>query len=176
MHRSIPIDHHVPDQVRAWAVAVAMLLLVLPGCDWPNNNSDSGPDYRDRVGSVGGVSAPDSAALYRDSVGSVGSVSAPDSAALGSVFDVTIGTNASNGCWQQGRDEVQVRAPLLVRITPYDRETISDVCPQNAPTFQHVVPVTAPEAGKLKIEVLRRLRAVSGKDSIGVIEKFVTVY
>jgi len=157
MHRSIPIDHHVPGQVRAWSVAVAMLLLILPGCDWPNNNSDSGPDYRDRVGSVGRVSAP-------------------DSAALGSVFDVTIGTNASNGCWQQGRDKIQVQAPLLVRITPYDRETISDFCPQNAPTFEHVVPVTAPEAGKLKIEVLRRLRAVSGKDSIGVIEKFVTVY
>ena len=158
MHRSIPIDHYVPGQVRAWAIAVAMLLLVLPGCDWPNDDSDSGPDYRDRLGSVGGVSAP-------------------DSAALGSVFYVTIGTNASNGCWQQGRDEVQVPAPLLVRITPYDRENIGgDVCPQNAPTFQHVVPVTAPEAGKLKIEVLRRLRAVSGKDSIGVIEKFVTVY
>jgi len=157
MHRSIPIDHHVPGQVRAWAVAVAMLLLILPGCDWPNDNSDSGPDYRDRLASVGGVLAP-------------------DSAALGSVFDVTILTTASNGCWRQGRDEVQVRAPLLVRITPYDRETISDFCSQNAPTFQHVVPVTAPEAGKLKIEVLRRLRAVSGKDSIGVIEKFVTVY
>ena len=158
MHRSIPIDHYVPRQVRAWAVAVAMLLLVLPGCDWPNDNSHSGPDYRDSLASVGGVSAP-------------------DSAALGSVFDVTIGTNASNGCWQQGRDEVQVPAPLLVRITPYDRENIGgDVCPQNAPTFQHVVPVTAPEAGKLKIEVFRRLRAVSGKDSIGVIEKFVTVY
>ena len=157
MHRSIPIDHHVPGQVRAWAVAVAMLLLILPGCDWPNDNSDSGPDYRDHLGSVG-------------------SVSAPDSAALGSVFDVTILTTASNGCWGQGRDEVQVRAPLLVRITPYDRETISDFCPANAPTFEHVVPVTAPEAGKLKIEVLRRLRAVSGKDSIGVIEKFVTVY
>ena len=157
MHRSIPIDHHVPGQVQAWAVAVAMLLLVLPGCDWPNDNSDSGRNYRDHVGSVGGVSAP-------------------DSAALGSVFYVTIGTNASNGCWHQGRDKVQVRAPLLVWITPYDRELISDFCPQNAPTFQHVVPVTAPEAGKLKIEVLRRLRAVSGKDSIGVIEKFVTVY
>jgi len=157
MHRSIPIDHYVPGQVRAWAVAVAMLLLILPGCDWPNDDSDSGPDYRDRLGSVG-------------------SVSAPDSAALGSVFDVTILTTASNGCWRQGRDEVQVRAPLLVRITPYDRETISDFCPANAPTFEHVVPVTAPEAGKLKIEVLRRLRAVSGKDSIGVIEKFVTVY
>ncbi len=157
MHRSIPIDHQVPGQVRAWAVAVAMLLLILPGCDWPNDNSGSGPDYRDSLASVGGVSAP-------------------DSAALGSVFYVTIGTHASNGCWQQGRDEVQVRAPLLVRITPYDRETISDLCPQNAPTFQHVVPVTAPEAGRLKIEVLRRLRAVSGKDSIGVIEKFVTVY
>ena len=157
MHCSISIDHHVPGQVRAWAVAVAMLLLVLPGCDWPNDSSDSGRNYRDRLASVGGVSAP-------------------DRAALGSVFDVTIGTNASNGCWQQGRDKVQVRAPLLVRITPYDRETISDVCPQNAPTFQHVVPVTAPEAGKLKIEVLRRLRAVSGKDSIGMIEKFVTVY
>jgi hypothetical protein len=160
MHRSMPIDHHVLGQVRAWAVAVAMLLLVLldlPGCDWPNDDSDSGRNYRDRLASVGGVSAP-------------------DSAALGSVFYVTIGTNASNGCWQQGRDKVQVRAPLLVRITPYDREYISDVCPQNAPTFQHIVPVTAPEAGKLKIEVLRRLRAVSGKDSIGVIEKFVTVY
>ena len=158
MHRSIPIDHYVPGQVRAWAVAVAMLLLILPGCDWPNDDSDSGRNYRDRLASVGGVSAP-------------------DSAALGSVFDVTIGTNASNGCWQQGRDEVQVPAPLLVRITPYDREYIGgDVCPANAPTFQHVVPVTAPEAGKLKIEVLRRLRAVSGKDSIGVIEKFVTVY
>ena len=157
MHRSIPIDHHVPGQVRAWAVAVAMLLLILPGCDWPNDNSDSGPDYRDRLGSGG-------------------SVSAPDSAAQGSVFDVTILTSSANGCWQQGRDKVQVRAPLLVRITPYDRETISDFCPQNAPTFQHVVPVTAPEAGKLKIEVLWRLRAVSGKDSIGVIEKFVTVY
>ena len=54
MHRSIPIDHHVPGQVRAWAVAVAMLLLILPGCDWPNDNSDSGPDYRDRLASVGG--------------------------------------------------------------------------------------------------------------------------
>ena len=42
MHRSIPIDHHVPGQARAWAVAVAMLLLVLPGCDWPNDDSDSG--------------------------------------------------------------------------------------------------------------------------------------
>jgi len=158
MFRNMPINYHVPGQVRAWAVAVAMLLLVLPGCDWPNDDSDSGPDYRDRLGSVG-------------------SVSAPDSAALGSVFDVTIETNASNGCWQQGRDEVQVPAPLLVRITPYDRENIGgDVCPQNAPTFQHVVPVTAREAGKLKIEVLRRLRAVSGKDSIGVIEKLVTVY
>lgn len=157
MHRSMPIDHHVPDQVRAWVVGAAMLLLVLPGCDWPNDDSDSGPDYRDRLGSVG-------------------SVSAPDSAALGSVFDVTIMTNAANGCWQQGRDKVQALAPLLIRITPYDREYISDLCPANAPTFQHVVPVTAPEAGKLKIEVLRRLRAVSGKDSIGVIEKFVTVY
>ena len=158
MHRSMPIDHHVPGQVRAWAVAVAMLFMVLPGCDWPNKASDSGPDYRDHLGSVM-------------------SVSAPDSAALGSVFDVAIGTSASNGCWGQGRDEVQVPAPLLVRITPYDRENIgSDVCPQNAPTFQHVVPVTAREAGRLKIEVLRRLRAASGKDSIGVIEKFVTVY
>jgi hypothetical protein len=158
MHRSMPIDHHVRGRVRAWAVAVAMLFLVLPSCDWPNDDSDSGPNYRDRVGSVVGVSAP-------------------DSAALGSVFDVTIVTGASNGCWQQGRDKVQVQAPLLVRITPYDRENIGgDVCTQNAPTFQHVVPVTAREAGKLKIEVLRRLRAVSGKDSIGVIEKFVTVY
>jgi hypothetical protein len=156
MHRSMPIDHHVRGQVQAWAVAVAMLLLVLPGCDWPNKDSNSG---------------------YHDRLGSVGSVSAPDSAALGSVFYVTIGTNASNGCWQQGRDKVQVPAPLLVRIAPYDRENIGgDVCPANAPTFQHVVPVTAPEAGKLKIEVLRRLRAVSGEDSIGVIEKFVTVY
>jgi len=158
MYRSMPINYHVPGQVRAWAVAIAMLLLVLPGCDWPNDNSDSGRNYRDRLASVGGVLAP-------------------DRAALGSVFYVTIGTNASNGCWQQGRDKVQVQAPLLVRIAPYDRENIGgDVCPQNAPTFQHVVHVTAPEAGKLKIEVSRRLRAVSGKDSIGVIEKVVTVY
>jgi hypothetical protein len=157
MHRSIPIDHHVPGQVRAWAVAVALLFLVLPGCDWPNDDSDSGRNYRDHLAFVGGVSAP-------------------DSAALGSVFDVTIVTHASNGCWRQGRDKVQIPAPLLVRITPYDREYISDLCPQNAPTFQHVVPVTASQAGKLKIEVLRLLRAVSGKDSIGVIEKFVTVY
>jgi hypothetical protein len=157
MHRSMPIDHHVPGQVRAWAVAVAMLFMVLPGCDWPNDESDSGRDYRDRLGSVG-------------------SVSAPDSAALGSVFDVTIGTNASNGCWQQGRDKVQVQDPLLVRITPYDREYISDICPENAPTFQHVVPVTARATGRLKIEVLKRMRTVSGKDSIVVIEKFVTVY
>jgi hypothetical protein len=176
MHRSMPIDHHVPfehqvssahyipsdhhvfRQVRAWAVAVAMLLLVLPGCDWPNDDSDSGPKYRDHVASVG-------------------SATAPDQTAVGSVFDVTIGTNAPNGCWGQGHDRVQVLAPLLVRITPYDRENISsDVCPQNAPTFEHVVPVTAPAAGTLKIEVLRRLRAVSGKDSIGVIEKFVTVH
>ena len=157
MHRSMPIDHHVPVQVRAWAVAVAMLLLVLPGCDWPNDDSDSGPNYRNRLGALGVVSAP-------------------ESAALGSVFDVTIVTHYANGCWQQGRDEVQVRAPLLVRITPYDREYISDVCPQNEPYFQHVVPITALAAGKLKIEVLTRLRAVSGKDSIAVIEKFVTVY
>ena len=158
MHRSMPIDQHVPGQVRAWAVAVAMLFMVLPGCDWPNDTSDSRRDYRDRVGSVA-------------------SVSAPNSAALGSVFDVTIGTNASNGCWQQGRDEVQVQDPLLVRITPYDREDIaSDVCPQNAPTFRHVVRVTARATGRLKIEVLKRMRAVSGKDSIVVIEKFVTVY
>ena len=158
MYRSMPINHHVPGQVRAWAVAVAMLYLVLPGCNWPNDESDSGRDYRDRLGSVG-------------------SVSAPDSAALGSVFDVTIGTHAANGCWQQGPDKVLVQAPLLVRIAPFDREYIgSDVCPQNAPTFQHVVPLTAREAGRLKIEVLRLLRAVSGKDSIGVIEKFVTVY
>jgi len=158
MYRSMPIHYHVPGQVRALAVAVAMLLLVLPGCDWPNDDSDSRSDYRDHVGSVLGVSAP-------------------DSAALGSVFDVTIVTGASNGCWQQGRDEVQVRAPLLVRIAPYDRENIgSDVCPQNAPTFHHVVPVTALVAGKLKIEVLTRVGTVSGKDSIVVIEKFVTVY
>lgn len=158
MRRCMPIDHQVPGQVRTWAVAAAMLCLVLPSCDWPNDNSDSGRKYRDHLASVGGVSAP-------------------DSAALGSVFYVTIVTNAPNGCWQKGRDKVQVPAPLLVRITPYDRENISsDVCPENAPTFQHVVPITASEAGKLKIEVLRRLRAVSGKDSIGVIEKFVTVY
>jgi len=158
MYRSMPINYHAPSQVRAWAVAVAMLLLILPGCDWPNDESDSGGDYRDRLGSVG-------------------SVSAPDSAALGSVFDVTIVTHAASGCWQQGPDKVLVQAPLLVRIAPFDREDIvSDVCPQNAPTFQHVVPLTAREAGRLKIEVLRLLRAVSGKDSIGVIEKFVTVY
>ena len=154
MHRSMPIDHHIPGQVRTWAVAVAMLFMLLPGCDWPN---DSGRDYRDRLGSVG-------------------SVSAPDRAALGSVFDVTIVTNAANGCWQQGRDQIQDQDPLLVRITPYDREYISDVCPQNAPTFLHVVAVTARATGRLKIEVLKRLRAVSGKDSIVVIEKFVTVY
>jgi len=158
MYRSMPIHYHVPGQARAWGVAVAMLFMVLPGCDWPNDTSDSRRDYRDRVGSVA-------------------SVSAPNSAALGSVFDVTIGTNASNGCWQQGRDEVQVQDPLLVRITPYDHEDIaSDVCPQNAPTFRHVVRVTARATGRLKIEVLRRLRSVSGKESIAVIEKFVTVY
>jgi len=158
MYRSMPIHYHVPGQDRAWAVAVAMLFMVLPGCHWPNDTSDSRRAYRDQVGSVA-------------------SVSAPNSAPLGSVFDVTIGTNASNGCWQQGRDEVQVQDPLLVRITPYDRENIaSDVCPQNAPTFQHVVRVTARATGRLKIVVLRRLRSVSGKDSIAVIEKFVTVY
>jgi len=158
MYRSMPIHYHVPGQARAWGVAVAMLFMVLPGCDWPTDESGSRRDYRDRVGSVA-------------------SVSAPNSAALGSVFDVTIGTNASNGCWQQGRDEVQVQDPLLVRITPYDREDIaSDVCPQNAPTFRHVVRVTARATGRLKIEVLRRLRSVPGKDSIAVIEKFVTVY
>ena len=158
MYRSMPIHYHVPGQARAWGVAVAILFMVLPGCDWPNDTSDSRRDYRDRVGSVA-------------------SVSAPNSAALGSVFDVTIVTHAASGCWQQGPDKVLVQAPLLVRIAPFDREDIgSDVCPQNAPTFQHVVPVTAREAGKLKIEVLRLLRAVSGKDSIGVIVKFVSVY
>src|SRR4051812_42969303 len=121
MHRSIPINHHVPGQVRAWAVAVAMLLLALPGCNWPNDNSDSGRNSD---------SGPD----YRDHLGGGGSVSAPDSAALGSVFDVAIWTSASNGCWQQGRDVVQVRAPLLVRIAPYDRENIrSEVCAAYAP-------------------------------------------
>ena len=158
MYRSMPINYHVPGQARAWGVAVAMLFMVLPGCDWPNDTSDSRRDYRDRVGSVA-------------------SVSAPNSAALGSVFDVTIGTNASNGCWGQGGDKVQVPAPLLVRITPYDRENIGgDICPQNAPTFRHVVRVTARATGRLKIVVLRRLRSVSGKDSIAVIEKFVTVH
>ena len=157
MYRSMSINYHVPGQVRPWVVGTAMLFLVLPSCDWPNDNSDSGRDYRDRLASVGGVSVP-------------------DSAALGSVFYVTIGTNASNGCWQQGSDKVLFPATMLARIMPYDREYISDVCPQNAPTFEHAVPVTAPEAGKLKIEVLSRLRAVSGKDSLRVIERFVTVY
>jgi len=157
MLRSMPIHYHVPGQVRAWSAAVAMLLLVLPGCDWPNANSDPEHNYRDRVGSVLGVTAP-------------------DRAALGSVFDVTIRTGYADGCWQRGHDRVQVLAPLLVRITPYDRQSLSEVCPENAPTFEHVVPVTASKAGPLRIEVLRLLRSVSGRDSIGVIEKFVTVY
>lgn len=158
MDRSMPLTYHVPGQARTWTIAVAMLLLVLSGCDWPNDDSGSGPDYRDHLSTVG-------------------SVSTPDSAALGSVFEVTFATFGPNGCWHKGRDVVRSPIPLLVRITPYDREYIGgDVCPQNAPVFQHVVPITATQAGKLKIEVLRRLRAVSGKDSIGVIEKFVTVY
>jgi hypothetical protein len=70
---------------------------------------------------------------------------------------VAIVTGASNGCWQ-------FPAPLLIRITPHDRENIgSDVCPQNAPTFQRVVPITALAAGKLKIEVLMRLSTVSAR-------------
>src|SRR5690349_1543587 len=105
MHRSMPIDHHVPDQVRALAVAVAMIFLVLPSCDWPNDNSKSEGNYRDHLASVMGVSAP-------------------DSAALGSVFYVTIGTSASNGCWQQGSDKVLFPATMLVRVMPYDREYI----------------------------------------------------
>ena len=62
MYRSVPIVHYVPSQVRAWTVAVAMLVLGLPGCDWPNatstgstrveSESSSRRDYRDRLGAL----------------------------------------------------------------------------------------------------------------------------
>ncbi len=136
---------------------IALLTSVLPGCDWPNDESDRRSDYRSRLGSVM-------------------SVSAPDRAAVGTAFDITIITSASNGCWSKGRDDVARPDPLLVQIAPYDRELISDVCPAIAPTFEHLVRVSAAEAGKLTVEVRTRLRSSTGKDSVGTIERTVTIY
>lgn len=137
---------------------IALLTSVLPACDWPNDESDRRSEYRDRIGSVM-------------------SVSAPDSAAAGTAFDVTVFTSASNGCWSKGRDDVARPDPLLVRITPYDRELIGgDVCPAIAPVFEHMVRVHAAEAGKLTAQIQTRLRSSTGKDSIGTIERIVTIY
>jgi len=141
----------------AFAPLVALGMASLSGCDWPSE-SERRPDYRDRLGLVG-------------------SVSAPDSAASGTAFDVTILTNGSNGCWQKGHDDVTRPDPLLVQITPYDREYIGDgACTLHMPLFQHVVPITTTEPGRLVIEVRTRLHTASGKDSVGTIETIVTIY
>lgn len=134
-------------------IAFALAAPFLTGCDWSNE-----PDYRDRLSRVS-------------------SVAAPDSAALGSRIDVDITTWGPNGCWRKGHDTVSRPGPLLARISPYDRESVREgVCTDNIVEFHHVVPLTATAPGTLQIEVRTRLRSSTGEDSVGTIQKFVTVY
>lgn len=138
---------------RASLLLGAVMLAGTAGCDWP---TDSG---------------------YRAHLSAVSEVSVPDSVALGARFTVAIDTWGPNGCWRKGDDSVSRTSPMLVRITPHDREPTGEgVCTDNIMKFRHVVPITGTARGDLEIEVRTRLRSVSGKDSAGVIAKTVYVY
>jgi hypothetical protein len=134
-------------------VAAVLVLTALAGCNWTN-----GPDYRDRLSTVSDVATP-------------------DSVANGAAFTVDVTTWGPDGCWRQGHDSVSRPNLLLARIVPFDREyTGTGACTANIVVFHHVVPITATARGDLEIEVRTRLRAVSGKDSAGVILKLVHVH
>lgn len=157
MDRTRSTDRSVSAHRLAVAPLVALGLLALSGCDGSNE-----PERR-----------PD----YRSALSFVQSVTAPDSAGQGTTFDVTIRTFGWNGCWRQGEDHVDRPSSLLVRIEPHDLEYVGHgICTQNLPVFQHLVPVTATQAGELVIEVRTRLHLTTGKDSVGTIERTVTIY
>lgn len=111
---------------------------------------------------------------YREHRSAVNAVTVPDSAAVGASFSVSISTTGPNGCWRKGNDAVKNEGGV-VRIAPYDRE-YHGVCTQSIVTFQHLVPITPTTRGKLEINVQTRVPGASGKDSTGVITKYVRVY
>jgi len=113
---------------------------------------------------------------YRDHLSSVSSATAPDTVAVGTTFQVLIVTSGSNGCWKKGDDRVSQQGPLQVYIVPFDREYVgTGACTADVPQFQHTVNVGASAKGTMDIFVSRRLRAVAGADSTGVIQLKVDV-
>ncbi len=109
-------------------------------------------------------------------------VNAPDTVAVGTIFEVQLQTQGTDGCWRKGDDRVSRQGPLVVRITPYDREYVGTsafieptTCTDNMVDFHHAVRIGASTRGTMEISVEHHLRAASGADSTGVIELSVHV-
>jgi hypothetical protein len=131
---------------------IAMIAMTLTGCDWPFRS-----DYRDRLSSVG-------------------SVTAPDTVAVGSDFEVAFPTFGTNGCWRKGDDRVIANGPMQVGIWPHDQEYVgANGCTDNEPVFQHSVRLRASARGTLAITVFTRARSSAGRDSVGAIQLSVQV-
>jgi hypothetical protein len=113
---------------------------------------------------------------YRERLAAVMNVTVPDTVSVGSTFEVVMLSSAANGCWKIGRDELSSTSPVQATITPYDQENVeSDVCPQNAPTFRHLVSLSAAVPGDFSVTVRTRMKASTGKDSVGTIQRTVAV-
>jgi len=137
--------------VSRFVLAALAVSLALGGCDWFTSNN------------------------YRDRLSIVTSVAAPDTVSIGSSFSVVIETQGPDGCWRKGHDLV-FPSPLLVQIRAVDQEYVgAGACASVILDFTHQVVVRAPSRGTMKVEVLHRLTAVSGEDSVGVIERLVVV-
>jgi hypothetical protein len=138
--------------VRTLSLVVLSALLFLSGCDWPFESDD-----------------------YRDQLAGVWEVTAPDTMSVGSAFEVVMLSSGTNGCWRKGRDVVR-RADLQATILPYDQVFIGEGgCTTDVPTFTHVVSLETTTRGVFEVNVVTLLRATTGKDSVGAIQRTVVV-
>jgi hypothetical protein len=113
---------------------------------------------------------------YKERIAAVMNVTAPDTVSVGATFEVVMLSSGPSGCWRIGRDELSATSPVQATITPYDEENVkSGVCAAYAPTFLHSVVLSAAVRGDFNVTVRTRMRASTGKDSVGTIQRTVVV-
>lgn len=128
-------------------------------------------------GSVVSCSKPVEPQSGEPILATVVSVKVPETARAGRSFSVSIVTDAPNGCWTMGHDEVRSIAERHVSIDPYDRfHHTTGQCADIYLQFRHNVKLTLFFPGTTTISIRHRIPRGSQPDSVATMEKEVVVW